>query len=102
MIVEYIWYNIETDRQAAFLAAYINASEQLDASEYCLAYELTHCEENASSFILRIEWTSTEEHLNGFRKSALFPPFLNHVKPFFNDIEEMNHYQLTPIFKRKK
>lgn len=97
MIVEYIRYSIEPDRQAQFLEAYGKASGQLDNSEFCLAYELSQCEEEPNNFILRIEWTSTDDHLNGFRKSEDFTTFLVHVRPFFNDIQEMNHYQLTEI-----
>ncbi|MGD1839431.1 MAG: antibiotic biosynthesis monooxygenase family protein [Thermonemataceae bacterium] len=101
MVVEYIRYTISQDKQQGFVEAYKQASVQLDDSEYCLGYELTHCEENPESFILRIEWTSTEEHLNGFRKSADFPTFLGHIKPYFDDIAEMNHYQLTEVMKKK-
>jgi len=101
MIVEYIRYTISKDKQAKFIEAYTLASNQLDNSEYCLDYELTHCEEEPENFILRIEWTSTEEHLNGFRKSKDFITFYNHVKPFFNNISEMNHYKLTKVLKNK-
>lgn len=101
MTVEYIRYKVTEEQREAFVEAYQKASEQLDASEYCLAYELTECEEEAGQFILRIEWTSKEEHLNGFRKSNLFPPFLAHVKPFFNNIQEMRHYRLTKLVKKK-
>jgi hypothetical protein len=52
---------------------------------------------NAVFFQMIIHWTSMEEHLNGFRKSADFMPFLNLVKPFYNNIEEMKHYEVTPI-----
>ncbi len=102
MTVEYIRYNIEAEKKDQFLAAYENASKQLDDSEFCLGYELTQCEEEPANFILRIEWTSTEDHLNGFRKSLEFGTFLGHVRPFFNDIQEMNHYHLTSIQKDKK
>lgn len=50
--------------------AYILASKELDAASECLAYELNVCEEDATSWLLRIEWSSTEEHLEGFRKRA--------------------------------
>lgn len=102
MIIEYIRYKIENARQADFITAYTKASEQLNKSEFCLGYELSHCEEDPESFILRIEWTSTEDHLNGFRKSPDFMKFLAHVKPFFNDIQEMNHYQETAVSLKKK
>jgi hypothetical protein len=45
--------------------------------------------------IVRIEWDSAEGHLQGFRQSADFKPFLAATQPFFNDIEEMTHYQVT-------
>jgi quinol monooxygenase YgiN len=101
MTVEYIRYAIAPDQRAAFVTAYEQASAQLDASPYCLAYELAECEEEPGQFILRIEWTSTDEHLNGFRKSDMFPAFFAHVRPFFANIQEMRHYQRTPIAKAK-
>ncbi len=101
MVVEYIRYTIASERQEDFIEAYSKASKQLDRSEHCLGYELTHCEEEPENFILRIEWTSTANHLNGFRKSQDFMTFLNFVKPFFNNIVEMNHYRLTKVVKKQ-
>jgi quinol monooxygenase YgiN len=101
MIIEYIQYKIDPEQRDSFTESYRNASVELDASEYCISYELTECEEEAGKFILRIEWTSTEEHLNGFRKSNLFPSFFTKVKPFIPNIQEMRHYKLTEIAKRK-
>jgi quinol monooxygenase YgiN len=85
-----------------FIQAYQSASKQLLDSEFCLGYELTHCQEEVDHFIMRIEWTSTEDHLNGFRKSPEFRDFFNHIKPFFNNIEEMHHYNLTEVAKKKQ
>src|SRR5262245_34889864 len=101
MVVEYIRYKVSENRRVEFIQAYQSASKQLLDSEFCLGYELTHCEEEADYFILRIEWTSTEDHLNGFRKSPEFRDFFNHIKPFFNNIEEMHHYNLTEVAKKK-
>ena len=101
MIVEYIRYKISPSETPNFLEAYKKGSKQLDSSEHCLGYELTECEEEKGSFILRIQWTSTHDHLNGFRKSALFPEFYNNVKAFFSNIQEMRHYALTEIVKSK-
>jgi len=70
MIVEYIRYEIDNPKKETFVEAYSKASEYLDQSEFCLGYELTQCEEEPRNFILRIEWTSTNDHLNGFRKSS--------------------------------
>lgn len=102
MTVEYIRYEISTEKQAGFINAYSKASEQLDKSEYCLGYELSKCEEEPENFILRIEWTSTNDHLNGFRKSRDFIDFLNHVRPYFDNIAEMNHYKLTKVVNKNQ
>jgi hypothetical protein len=51
----------------------------------------------ATHYLLRIEWTSTADHLGGFRRSAAFPPFLALVRPFIGAVEEMQHYQPTAI-----
>jgi quinol monooxygenase YgiN len=101
MIVEYIRYKVTPEQRDAFIQSYKNGSEQLDASKFCLAYELAECEEEAGQFILRIEWSSSEEHMLGFRKSAVFPAFFANVKPFFENIQEMRHYTMTEVRKRK-
>jgi quinol monooxygenase YgiN len=101
MIVEYIRYKVEQEQREGFVQSYANASKQLDESEHCLGYELTECEEEPGQFMLRIEWTSTEEHLNGFRKSNIFPAFFAHIKPYFSNIQEMRHYKLTDVVRKK-
>lgn len=100
MTVEYIRYKVTEDQRQAFIDAYSDASRELIASEFCTAYELTECEEEAGQFILRIEWTSTEAHMNGFRKSNLFPIFFSKIKPYFKNIQEMRHYKLTTVTQR--
>lgn len=35
--------------------------------------------------------------MKGFRGSAEFRRFYELVKPFFNDIQEMQHYELTRV-----
>ena len=97
MIVEYIRYQIDAPQREPFIDAYRHGARQLDASPHCLGYELTECVEAPGQFILRIEWTSAEDHLNGFRKSDVFPEFFASVKPFFNQIQEMRHYALTEV-----
>ena len=97
MIVEYIRYRIGSDRSDEFLGAYAAAQSSLQQSPHCLRYELSRCSEAPDQFILRIEWTSEEDHLQGFRQSPLFQPFLRAVQPFIQNVEEMRHYVPTSI-----
>lgn len=95
MIVEYIRYTIADEQAQAFEAAYTQARESLDASAYCLGYELTRGVEEPSSYTLRIEWDSLAGHQQGFRGSQEFREFLPHIRPFIGDIQEMRHYNVV-------
>jgi quinol monooxygenase YgiN len=99
MIVEYIRYELEDG--AALVQAYEAARHSLDTSPQCLGYELSRCTEEPTSLILRIEWDSAEGHLDGFRKSAEFGPFLQAIRPFIGNIREMRHYAVTSVASRK-
>ena len=101
MIVEYIRYKIAEDKHSDFEAAYTKAANPLLASEHCLSFELSHCTEEPERYILRIVWDSLEGHMQGFRGSAEFRDFFTHIRPYVNDIEEMQHYELTSIVGKK-
>lgn len=92
MTTEYIRYKIEPAQQQGFIDAITSASEILATVPDGLGYHLGHCQEDKDNFIWRIQWTSEDRHLNGFRKSEAFGPFFQLVKPYYNGIQEMNHY----------
>jgi heme-degrading monooxygenase HmoA len=97
MIVEYIRYALTDHDGDQLVAAYRQAQEQLRASPNALAWELTRCADDPSSYILRIEWDSADGHMNGFRKGPEFPGFLAAIRPFIGEIAEMRHYEPTPV-----
>ncbi len=97
MVVEYIRYAVPAEQREALIAAYTHAATQLDAAPECLGYELTECAEEAGQFILRIEWVSTEAHLQGFRKGPQFAAIFGYIKSFFPNIQEMRHYHPTAV-----
>jgi heme-degrading monooxygenase HmoA len=99
--VEIIRYTIVEDQRSAFEEAYHKAGDLLQTSSYRLGYELTHGVDEPQHYIVRIHWTSIEDHLNGFRKSKEFGSFFNLVKPFYTSIEEMKHYTTTSIVWNK-
>ncbi|MFD2935383.1 antibiotic biosynthesis monooxygenase family protein [Spirosoma flavum] len=94
--VEIIRYTIAADQQLAFEQSYAQAAIHLLASPYCRGYQLIHGVEEAANYIVIIQWTSVDEHLNGFRKSEEFGLFFRLVKPFFTNIQEMKHYTRIP------
>ncbi len=103
MTVEYIRYTVaDAARKDQLITAYTEASKSLDAAPECLAYELSACEEDVTSLILRIEWKSTQEHLEGFRKGPHFSAFFAAIGGFVKEITEMRHYAVTSVVHRKK
>jgi quinol monooxygenase YgiN len=94
MVVEYIRYEVPTSRAEAFIAAYAAAAKELDASPHCLGYEISRGIEEPAKFTVRIEWDSVQGHEQGFRKSPGFRTFFGEVKPFFDEIREMKHYEV--------
>lgn len=92
MIVEYLRYSIGEARQAQFIADYKAGSHELIKSEYCENYEFCQCVEDESQFIIRIQWTSADDHLHRFRSSNEFKAFFPYIKPYLDDIIEMRHY----------
>ena|SRR2546421_8720490 len=97
MVVEYIRYRIPENRHEEFERGYQEAAASLDASSHCLSYELAHGVEEPERYILRIEWDSLEGHEQGFRQSPEFQAFFAAVRPFFDEIEEMRHYDRTAV-----
>lgn len=97
MIIEYIRYTLSKHSAAELGAAYARAGEHLKLSPECLGYELSHCSNEASNFILRILWKSDDAHMKEFRSGPHFPSFFAEIKPFVDEITEMQHYELTPV-----
>jgi hemoglobin len=97
MIVEYVRYRIAEDRRDEFLADYARAAEVLARAPQCVDYELSRSADEPACHVLRITWTSAADHLQGFRGGDLFPAFLAAVRPYVGDIEEMRHYEPTPV-----
>jgi quinol monooxygenase YgiN len=93
--LEVIRYSIPKEQHNSFETAYTEAGKFLKASPYCQGYEVVHGNEEPDNYIVFIRWTSIKEHMEGFRKSSQFMPFFNLVKPYYNNIQEMKHYDIT-------
>ncbi|MCX4095518.1 group II truncated hemoglobin [Nocardia sp. alder85J] len=97
MIVEYIRYRIAEHEAADFEAAYARAAQVLAAAPQCVDYELSRCVDEPAAYILRITWTSADDHLRGFRGGERFAEFFAAIEPYVRQIEEMRHYERTAV-----
>lgn len=92
MIVEYLRYTVPEEQHDSFVDAYKTAAVPLMKSPYAKSFEMCECAEDPTKFLLRIEWTSADDHMQGFRKSDEFKEFFTHIKPYLKQIDEMRHY----------
>ncbi|SEG24481.1 Truncated hemoglobin YjbI [Thermomonospora echinospora] len=97
MIVEYIRYRIDQVDAEEFEAAYGRAAACLAVAPQCVEYELTRCVDEPEWYILRIVWTSADDHLQGFRGGEHFAAFFAEIKLYVRQIEEMRHYKRTAV-----
>jgi len=95
MIVEYLRYTIEKANQTSFIDDYKKGAVPLKKSKYCQSLEFCQCVEDSSKFIIRIQWSSADDHLKGFRGSQEFKEFFTHIKKYIDDIDEMRHYSVV-------
>ena len=91
--IEIIRYNVPDDQQENFEKSYARAGEHLKASPYCLGFEVIRGVEERNKYIVRIHWTSVDDHLQKFRNSEEFRSFFALIRGFYNNIEEMKHYE---------
>jgi quinol monooxygenase YgiN len=101
-IPEIIRYKIPPSEEASFESAYRRAGAVLQASPNCQGYELIRSNKDPQDYILTIFWDSSEGHLEGFRKSDLFPKFLELIRPYIPMIQEMEHYHATGVSWRRE
>ncbi|SHE53408.1 Heme-degrading monooxygenase HmoA [Seinonella peptonophila] len=97
MTIEIIRYRIPDEHKKSFIQAYQDAGKYLEESPNCLGFEIIQGVEEPERFIVRIHWDSLDGHLQSFRQSPQFQAFFQHVRPFFQSIEEMKHYEQINI-----
>jgi quinol monooxygenase YgiN len=93
MITEVIHYKVPSAEAQAFEQAYQQTESIFQKSKHCLGYELLHGIEEPENWILLLHWDSIEGHEQGFRGGPGFSRFFSLIKPFFQQILEMKHYE---------
>jgi quinol monooxygenase YgiN len=89
------WSKSRQNEAASFESAYRQAESVLQASPNCPGYELIRSDKDSQNYLLTIFRDSSDGHLEGFRKSDLFPKFLELIRPYIPMIQEMEHYHST-------
>ena len=100
MCIEYIRFAVPLNQHSEFTRAIADATGTMTSYPDCMDSEITQSMEERNNFIWRILWSTAEAHLEGFKKSEIFPAFYKIMEPFIPFIREMNHYQLITASKQ--
>ena len=92
MVLERAVLSVQPGREAAFEAAFATAREQLSASPGFAGATLSRGVESSSTYVLRAEWATLEDHTEGFRGSPAFAEWRRQLGPFFAALPEVEHF----------
>ena len=97
MILEVAILNVIPGREDEFIKAFAQAQEIISKMAGYVSHELKRCIENASRFILLVEWEKLADHTEGFRKSDEYQEWKKLLHHFYDPFPTVEHYgPLTP------
>ena len=92
MVTEHAVITVATGDEAAFEAAFADASRHIAGAPGCLGLRLLRGIEAPGRYLLLVEWASLEAHTEGFRSSPAFGAWRAGVSPFFAEPPAVEHF----------
>ena len=92
MILEVAVLNVRRGQEQEFEAAFADARRIIAASPGCLSHRLERCLETPGRYLLLVEWRTLEDHTIGFRQSAPYLEWKEHLHHFYDPFPVVEHY----------
>ena len=92
MILEVANMTVAATRLAEFESAFVEARKVITQAAGCGQISLNRCVETPGRYLLLVEWTSIEHHMEGFRTSPLFQEWRRILGPYFTTPPMVEHY----------
>ena len=93
MIREVATLTIDDANSEAFEAAVAQARPLFEAADDCLSFARERIIERPGGYMLLVEWTSVEAHMELFRESENFQKWRALAGPFFSEPPQVVHTQ---------
>ena len=93
MILEVAVLNVRTGAEAAFEAAFRQASSIISGMPGYLSHQLQRCIEVRNRYILLVNWESLEAHTVGFRGSPEYQNWKRLLHHFYDPFPTVEHYE---------
>jgi heme-degrading monooxygenase HmoA len=96
MILEVAILDVRQGEEAAFEAAFTQASAIISAMHGYVSHQLQRCLERRSRYILLVNWQTLEDHTVGFRGSAAYQEWKALLHRFYDPFPAVEHYEAVP------
>ncbi|TSD65836.1 antibiotic biosynthesis monooxygenase [Inquilinus sp. KBS0705] len=93
MILEVAILNVIPGLEDDFLKAFEQAQPIISSMAGYASHQLKRCLENASRFILLVEWQKLTDHTVGFRQSKEYQEWKALLHHFYNPFPTVEHYE---------
>jgi heme-degrading monooxygenase HmoA len=92
MIKEVAVLNIKKQQSVLFETAFNEAQLIISGMKGYIKHELLKCLEEEDKYLLIVEWQTTEDHTEGFRKSRDYMQWKNLLHHFYEPFPVVEHY----------
>ncbi len=92
MILEHAVLEVIPGQEAAFEEAFAMAKNIIAAASGFRSLRLSRCLEEASRYLLLVEWDRLEDHTEGFRGSAEYQTWRHLLHRFYDPFPTVEHY----------
>ncbi|MDN4475966.1 antibiotic biosynthesis monooxygenase [Demequina sp. SYSU T00192] len=97
MITESVILRVHPGREAAYEAAFREASPIIARQRGYLAHSLKRGIEDPATYLLTVEWETLEDHEAGFRGSADYQEWRRLLHPFYVELPPVPHYRAVDL-----
>jgi heme-degrading monooxygenase HmoA len=97
VILEAAMLQVRSGAEAAFEAAFRQASPLIAASPGYRGHELHRCLETPVRYLLRVTWERLEDHTVGFRGSPRYAEWKALLHGFYDPFPTVEHFRKVPF-----
>ena len=92
MILEHAVLQVIPGQEADFEAAFATAKDIIASAGGFRSLRLLRCVEDASRYLLLVEWDTLDDHVDGFRGSAAYEEWRKLLHHYYDPFPTVDHY----------
>jgi heme-degrading monooxygenase HmoA len=93
MVLELAILDVKPGQEPDFEAAFAQAKAIIASMSGFRSLDLQRCLENASRYLLLVEWDTLEDHTEGFRGSPEYQEWRRLLHRFYDPFPTVEHYE---------